>query len=179
MGRDLFRGIHAADAQSGVVQRHDNEPGPRRNFRHAAAAGAIRSGRAGPGDQYVSWIHDEDFARAVEFLMAHEEFHGAVNLAAPEPLPSRDFMRTLREAWGTKVGLPASKWMLETGAILLRTETELILKSRRVIPGRLLSAGFEFHFPQWCAAAENLVRRWKGSKTSSCATGKPYPGPPA
>jgi uncharacterized protein len=118
-------------------------------------------GAAGSGEQYVSWIHEGDFARAIAFLLAHEELEGAVNVAAPEPLPNREFMRTLREAWGTRFGLPATEWMLEAGAIFLRTETELILKSRRVVPGRLLAAGFRFQFPAWAAAAEELVRRWK------------------
>jgi uncharacterized protein (TIGR01777 family) len=117
-------------------------------------------GTAGSGKQFVSWIHEEDFARAIEFLLAHEELEGAVNLAAPEPLPNREFMRALREAWGARIGLPAKGWMLEAGAIFLRTETELILKSRRVVPGRLLAAGFQFHFPSWPAASADLVRRW-------------------
>jgi uncharacterized protein len=95
-------------------------------------------GTAGSGDQYVSWIHEADFIRSIEFLMAHEEFEGPVNLAAPNPLPNRDFMRALRRAWGTRVGLPAPRPLLELGAVFLRTETELILKSRRVVPGRLL-----------------------------------------
>ncbi|MGC1616361.1 MAG: TIGR01777 family oxidoreductase [Candidatus Acidiferrum sp.] len=118
-------------------------------------------GSAGSGEQFVSWIHEEDFARAVEFLLAHEELNGPVNLSSPEPLPNREFMRALREAWGAKFGLPAAEWMLEAGAILLRTETELVLKSRRVVPGRLLAAGFQFQFPAWPAAAMDLVRRWK------------------
>lgn len=118
-------------------------------------------GAAGSGEQFVSWIHEEDFARAVEFLAAHDEIDGAVDLAAPEPLPNREFMRMLREAWGAKIGLPATEWMLEVGAVLLRTETELILKSRRVVPGRLIRAGFQFQFPSWQAAAADLVRRWK------------------
>lgn len=116
-------------------------------------------GAAGSGEQYVSWIHEEDFARAVEFLIAHEEIEGAVNLAAPEPMPNRDFMLALRRAWGARIGLPAKNWTLRIGAILLRTEPELILKSRRVVPGRLLGAGFQFHFPYWRIAAEDLVRR--------------------
>ena len=116
-------------------------------------------GPAGSGMQFVSWIHEEDFASAIEFLIEHEEIEGAVNLAAPEPLPNREFMQALRRAWGARIGLPASPWMLEAGAILLRTETELILKSRRVVPGRLLAAGFRFRFPYWRVAAEDLVRR--------------------
>jgi uncharacterized protein (TIGR01777 family) len=113
------------------------------------------------GRQYVSWIHDRDFVRAVEFLIAREDIQGAVNLAAPNPLPQRDFMAALREASGTRVGLPATKWMVEVGAVFLRTDTELILKSRRVVPARLLVEGFRFDFPEWQAAARDLVERWR------------------
>jgi NAD dependent epimerase/dehydratase family enzyme len=76
-------------------------------------------------------------------------------------------MRTLRRAWGARLGLPASRWMLALGAFVLRTETELILKSRRVVPGRLLDAGFRFDFPAWPAAAEDLCRRWKNQRTNN------------
>lgn len=118
-------------------------------------------GTAGSGAQYVSWIHEDDFARAIEFLIAHDEISGAINVAAPEPMPNRDFMLALRNAWGARIGLSARQWMLRVGAVLLRTEPELILKSRRVIPGRLLAAGFQFRFPYWRVAAEDLVRRWR------------------
>jgi uncharacterized protein len=119
-------------------------------------------GTAGSGEQFVSWIHEADFICSIEFLMAHEEIDGPVNLAAPGPLPNRDFMRVLREAWGARAGLPAARPLLELGALFLRTETELILKSRRVIPGRLLRSGFEFQFPEWPEAAKDLVKRWRG-----------------
>lgn len=101
-------------------------------------------GASGDGRQYVSWIHGDDFLAAIRFLLAHEEIDGSVNLAAPNPLLNALFMRALREAWGTRIGLPANRWMVEVGAFFLRTETELILKSRRVVPGRLLEAGFCF-----------------------------------
>ena len=107
----------------------------------------------------MSWIHYADFLRAVDFLLAHEELEGAVNLAAPNPLPNREFMRILRETWGTRLGLPAAEWMLEAGAVLLRTETELVLKSRQVVPTRLLDAGFDFTFPDWRPAARDLVEK--------------------
>jgi uncharacterized protein (TIGR01777 family) len=118
-------------------------------------------GAAGKGRQYVSWIHRDDFVRAIDWLIEHGEVAGAVNLAAPEPLPNAEFMRALREAWGIRFGLPAKQWMLEIGALLLRTETELILKSRRVIPGRLLQSGFTFQFPTWPEAARDLCHRWR------------------
>lgn len=106
-------------------------------------------GRSGDGLQYVSWIHEVDFVRAVYWLIEHELVEGPVNLAAPNPVPNEEFMRTLREAWGIRVGLPATKLMLEIGALLIRTETELLLKSRRVIPGTLTKHGFVFQFPTW------------------------------
>jgi NAD dependent epimerase/dehydratase family enzyme len=76
-------------------------------------------------------------------------------------LPNKDFMRALRKAWGMPVGLPAAKWMLEIGALAMRTETELVLKSRRVVPGRLLQEGFSFKFPDWPEAARDLCAAWK------------------
>jgi uncharacterized protein (TIGR01777 family) len=126
--------------------------------------GLTRWGLGGPvggGQQYVSWIHDRDFVRAVELLIEREDLEGPVNLAAPGPLAQRDFMAALRAAWGRRVGLPATRWMAEIGAFFLRTDTELLLKSRRVIPGRLLAAGFSFEFPDWPVAARDLVERWR------------------
>jgi len=117
-------------------------------------------GSSGDGRQYVSWIHDVDFVRAVRWLIDHD-LDGAVNLSSPNPLPNREFMRALRRAWGARFGLPATRWMLELGAVFLRTETELILKSRRVFPGRLLDSGFTFQFPDWAVAAADLCRRWR------------------
>lgn len=116
-------------------------------------------GRAGDGRQYVSWIHERDFVRALDFLIAHEELEGAVNLASPNPLPNAEFMRALREAAGVHIGLPATRWMIELGARFMGTESELVLKSRRVVPGRLLAAGFTFEQPEWPAAARALCAR--------------------
>ncbi|MEU1827073.1 MULTISPECIES: TIGR01777 family oxidoreductase [Streptomyces] len=119
-------------------------------------------GLGGPvagGAQYISWIHDRDFVRAVEFLIDRDDLTGAVNLAAPEPLPQREFMRILRKAWGRPTGLPATKWMAEIGAFALRSDTELLLKSRRVVPGRLLESGFSFAYGHWPRAAAELVHR--------------------
>jgi hypothetical protein len=118
-----------------------------------------RRGLGGPaagGRQYISWIHHHDFTRAVRWLVEHDDVEGAVNLASPNPLPNRDFMRELRRACGARVGLPASRLMLEAGALLMRTETELVLKSRRVVPGRLLERGFAFEHPDWPPAAREL-----------------------
>lgn len=118
-------------------------------------------GTNGNGRQYVSWIHDQDFIRAVDWVIAHPTIAGVVNLSAPEPLPNAEFMRTLRAAWRAPFGLPATRWMLSLGALIMQTETELILKSRRVVPGRLLEHGFTFQFPTWSAAANDLCQRWR------------------
>ena len=121
-------------------------------------------GRMGDGRQYVSWIHEADFIRAIMWLLERDDIEGAINLAAPNPLPNSDFMRVLRGAWGVSVGLPASRWMLEIGALLMRTESELILKSRRVTPGRLLASGFAFEFPDWHQAAAELSAGWRKAR---------------
>jgi uncharacterized protein (TIGR01777 family) len=116
-------------------------------------------GSAGDGRQFMSWIHYEDFLEAVHWLIDREDIEGVVNMAAPNPLPNAEFMRILRGACGTSFGLPAAKWMLEIGAVFMRTETELILKSRRVVPGRLLEHGFRFRFPAWGDAARDLCQQ--------------------
>lgn len=116
-------------------------------------------GAAGDGKQFVSWIHETDFARAIEFLVEHDELSGPVNICSPIPLPNSDFLRELREQVGAKVALPTAKWMLEVGAYFMKTETELLLKSRRVVPRRLMEAGFAFEFPYWSEACADLMRQ--------------------
>jgi len=114
-------------------------------------------GQMGDGRQYMSWIHEVDFCRAIEWLIERKDISGVVNLAAPNPVTNAEMMRTFREVCGMPFGLPAAKWMLEIGAVLLRTETELIIKSRRVVPGRLLREGFQFKFSEVRMALEDLM----------------------
>lgn len=118
-------------------------------------------GSAGNGRQFVSWIHENDFVRALNWIIDNPDLDGAVNVCSPNPLPNAEFMRALRDAAGMKFGLPASKWMLEVGAVLMQTETELILKSRKVVPGKLLRSGFSFEYPEWSTAAKELCSRRK------------------
>jgi uncharacterized protein (TIGR01777 family) len=118
-------------------------------------------GRAGNGKQFMSWIHHADFVRAIEWIIEHEELEGAVNLASPAPLPNAAFMLELRRAYGTKLGLAATKEMIEAGTRIMKTESELILKSRRVVPAKLLQSGFEFEFPDWPRAARDLIKGWR------------------
>ena len=117
-------------------------------------------GRIGSGRQFMSWVHHEDFSSAVQWLIDRHDVAGIVNIAAPNPLPNAEFMRVLRRACGAHIALPAQAWMVEIGAWLMRTESELILKSRRVVPGRLLENGFLFRWPAWAGAAPDLCRQW-------------------
>ncbi len=131
----------------------------------------VHFGLGGPvagGRQYVSWIHESDFVRALYWLIDHPTLDGAVNIAAPNPLPYRDFMRELRRAARVPIGLLATRWMLALGTWLLRTESELVLKSRRVVPGRLLLSGFVFEYGDWRSAAAQLVdaTRYRGVPAS-------------
>jgi uncharacterized protein (TIGR01777 family) len=115
-------------------------------------------GWMGSGRQFVSWIHIEDFCRGVAWVIAHEDLKGPVNFAAPKPLTNAEMMRLFREACNMPFGLPAMAWMLEIGAFFLRTETGLILKSHRVVPGKLLASGFTFRFPSFREALGNLIQ---------------------
>ena len=126
--------------------------------------GLVRHGLGGTesdGRQYVSWVHHVDFQNALYFLLDHAELTGPVNIAAPSPLPNAEFLRDLRQAWGKPLGIPAANWMLEIGAVFLKTETELILKSRRTIPTRLTNAGFRFQYSTWPDAARDLCQAWR------------------
>jgi uncharacterized protein len=130
-------------------------------------------GRMGSGRQFVSWIHEEDFCRAVEWILEHPEITGAINMAAPHPLPNAEMMRAFRRVCGIPLGLPATGWMLEVGAVIMRTETELLLKSRRVVPGKLLASGFQFRFAKLDDALRNLEQRVRaagGARTASPAS---------
>jgi uncharacterized protein (TIGR01777 family) len=116
-------------------------------------------GRLGSGRQYISWIHEHDFCSAVDFILDRPDLTGPINLCSPNPLPQSEFAQALREALGVKVGLPATRLMLEVGTLLMKSETELVLKSRRVAPARLLQAGFVFRYPVWSEAAKELASR--------------------
>ena len=116
-------------------------------------------GRQGSGRQYVSWLHEADFAGIVEHLIANEDLAGAINATAPTPLPNRDFMKAICGACGAPLGLPTPKWLLALGAVLIRTETELVLKSRRAVPGRLLDSGYRFQFSEVGDALADLMAR--------------------
>jgi uncharacterized protein len=131
--------------------------------RNSVLPNLLRLGRLGLGGdlaggrQFVSWIHQEDFCRAVEWLLEHGDLSGPVNLVAPNPVTNAEFMAAIRTVCRARFGLASPLWLLEPGAFLLRTETELFIKSRRVVPGRLLASGFAFRHRHVLAAMEQLV----------------------
>ncbi|KAF2342131.1 TIGR01777 family oxidoreductase [Flavobacterium tistrianum] len=102
-------------------------------------------GKQGNGNQFVSWIHEEDFANAIDFII-EKEITGVINIVSPTPIRNADFMQKLRKAVGFPFGIPLNKFFLEIGSFIIRTETELVLKSRNVIPRRLSENGFQFKF---------------------------------
>ncbi|MCB0493087.1 MAG: TIGR01777 family oxidoreductase [Cyclobacteriaceae bacterium] len=103
-------------------------------------------GKQGPGNQYFSWIHEQDFVNIIDFIIKHEELNGEINVSSPNPVTNEHIMQALRKAVNVPLGIPMPSWLLEFGAILIGTETELVLKSRRVVPKRLLDAGFKFKY---------------------------------
>lgn len=116
-------------------------------------------GHQGSGRQRFSWVHIEDVCRMMEWLYEHPEQEGVFNCSAPHPVDNREFMHTLRKAAGHVFGLPAFTWMLEIGARLIGTETELLLKSRWVLPTRALQEGFVFTYPELQPAMENIISK--------------------
>ncbi|WP_263602631.1 TIGR01777 family oxidoreductase [Chryseobacterium sp. PET-29] len=114
-------------------------------------------GKQGRGDQNVSWVHIDDFCKAVEFILEHENLSGPINITAPEPLSNEEFMMKLRKAMKVPFGLNAPVWQLEIASVFLKTQTELLLKSRNVYPEKLILNGFEFKYPQVEKAFENLI----------------------
>ncbi len=115
------------------------------------------------GHQIISWIHQDDFCRAVEWLIDKDDFNGPVNVASPNPIQQREMMRIFRRECGAWFGLPATRWMLEVAAFVHRTEAELIIKSRYVMPSRLLAAGFQFRFPKMEDAVREIEQRIRHS----------------
>jgi hypothetical protein len=115
-------------------------------------------GTMGSGNQYMSWIHERDFAGIIAACIEQDDLEGKFNCSAPEPIPNREFMALIRKAAGVSFGLPAAAWMLEIGAFLMRTETELVLKSRRVVPSRLIQKGYSFQFKQAAEALADLTK---------------------
>ncbi|MEF3302136.1 TIGR01777 family oxidoreductase [Paenibacillus sp. GYB003] len=125
-------------------------------YKHLIAFGL--GGAQGPGNQMFSWIHVDDLFRIIRFIMEHEDISGVINCASPHPVPNREFMKRLRSVLNKRVGFPSPRWLLEIGAFVIRTETELILKSRWVIPERLQKHGFAFRFNHIHDALQDICK---------------------
>lgn len=121
-----------------------SQGGPLMPLRNLAKMGL--GGKHGTGDQYFSWIHEKDFTAIIDFVTSNTYINGAINVTVPEPLTNTELMKSIRKSVKAPFGIPLPKWLLEIGAVFIRTETELILKSRRVFPARLLEAGFVFEY---------------------------------
>ena len=115
-------------------------------------------GTQGKGNQFISWIHEEDFARAIEFVI-QKEIIGVINIVSPQPIPNSDFMKKLRKSVGFPIGISLNTFLLEIGSFIIRTQTELVLKSRNVIPKRLLENGFQFNYGNLENTFENLLKK--------------------
>jgi uncharacterized protein len=112
-------------------------------------------GKQGNGNQFISWIHEDDFANAIEFII-QKEIGGVINIVSPQPIANAIFMKKLRKSVGFPFGIPINSFLLKIGSFIIRTETELVLKSRNVIPKRLLKNGFKFRFENLDNAFQNL-----------------------
>ncbi len=116
-------------------------------------------GKQGSGRQWVSWVHEADVAGMVDWIVLHPEIEGPVNCTSPEPLQNKTFMRMIREAMGVRLGWPAPAWLLELGAFFIRTETELILKSRWVLPEKILKHSYMFRYPHLQQALAQILEK--------------------
>jgi len=116
-------------------------------------------GIQGNGKQYFSWIHMEDLFQIILFLQSHAEISGVINCAAPHPITNKTFMETFRNVMNRKIGIPSPKWLLKIGAALIGTETELLLKSRWVLPERLENNGYTFKYPTISSALQDILQQ--------------------
>jgi uncharacterized protein (TIGR01777 family) len=119
-------------------------------------------GKQGNGRQMFSWIHIEDLFNIILFIQLHKELKGVYNCSAPNPVDNKTLMQTLRQVMKAKIGLPSPAWLLEIGAVIINTETELILKSRWVIPEKLLEAGYTFKYPTLESALKDILAASRG-----------------
>lgn len=116
-------------------------------------------GKQGNGNQWVSWVHELDVAAMIEWIADHKTINGPVNCTSPLPLKNKEFMNVIRKTYGMPVGLPAPAWLLELGAVIIGTETELILKSRWVLPGKIKESGYEFKLPALQDAVKQILEK--------------------
>lgn len=113
-------------------------------------------GKNGSGKQFVSWVHVQDLARIIDWFIQNKNTSGPYNCTSPHPIRNKNFMEKIRQSFNVPVGLPAPEWLLKIGTFILRTEAELVLKSRKVVPQKLLDEGFSFRFTELDKALKNI-----------------------
>jgi uncharacterized protein (TIGR01777 family) len=151
---EVPHGVKKVALRSAIVLA--NEPGTVFDYLHRIASLGL-GGRMGSGRQKMSWIHIDDFCGAIEWMIGRETLQNLYNLSAPNPTDNAGCMAGFRRIAGREFGLPATRWMLEIGTFLMRSETELVLKSRWVLPKRIQEEGFEFQWPDFDKALDDLA----------------------
>ncbi|WP_411700391.1 TIGR01777 family oxidoreductase [Conyzicola sp.] len=150
-------GVRQAALRMAIVLGDGSALTPLRNLARFGLGGTQHGGRTRGGRQMFSWVHIDDVYRAVRFIRDDASIDGPINISSPNPVQNRELMATLRRVVGARFGLPLNWWALEIGSFAIRSETELLLKSRWVLPSRLLEAGFEFRFPQLEPALRDIT----------------------
>jgi uncharacterized protein (TIGR01777 family) len=153
------RGVRQVALRMAIVLGDGSALAPLLGMTRAGLGGPQFGGKTRGARQMFSWVHIDDVYRAIRFIQAHDDIDGPVNIAAPHPVPNRELMATLRRVLGVRVGIPLFRWMLEVGSVLIHTETELLLKSRWVLPTRLQAEGFEFEHPELEGAVRDITGR--------------------
>ena len=115
-------------------------------------------GKQGSGNQMYSWVHIDDTCRMIEWIYEHKTLSGTFNCSSPNPVTNKEFMSILRKLTGNNFGLPAYEWLLKLGALLIGTETELVLKSRWVVPTKIIETGFQFKYPLLENALTDIIK---------------------
>ncbi len=148
------RGVRQVAIRTSIVLGKNG--GALRPLKNLAVLGF--GGKQGSGKQKVSWIHEQDFVRSIQFIIDNQNIEGVINVVAPTPITNKKFMQVFRETLNISFGIPMPKPLLEFGARIIKTETELVLKSRNVVPNRLLQQGFKFMFPTVQFALKDLLK---------------------
>jgi len=121
-------------------------------------------GTQGKGIQYISWIHIDDFLNSIDFIIKNKTIEGIINICSPDPRKNKEFNYLLRKTLNVKLHFHVKEWMIRIGAFFMRTEAELVLKSRRVVPRLLMSKGFEFKYKKLEEAMNDLNANTPSSK---------------
>jgi len=140
-------GVRQVALRMAIVLGHGSALTPLLMLTRFGLGGSQIGGKTPGGRQMFSWVHIDDVYRAIRFIQNDTDLEGHVNVSSPNSVPNRELMATLRRVLGVPFGIPLYRWMLEVGSFVIKSETELLLKSRWVVPTTLISEGFEFEHP--------------------------------